>query len=79
VGIDRVCGWEPGACRLINAHRAVVEARKFTEYALNPHNLDGRHKARVFDAALGYNRSNYEELARQIQRGVMEHQARRTG
>jgi filamentous hemagglutinin len=39
---------------LKNAHRAVVGARKIVDYALNPNHPVGRHKARVFAAALGF-------------------------
>ena len=39
--------------KLPNGDRAVVPLEKLTEYALNPDHPSGRHKARVFKAALG--------------------------
>ena len=39
--------------KLPNGDKAVVPLEKFTEYALNPEHPSGRHKARVFKAALG--------------------------
>lgn len=39
--------------RLPNPERAVVEIAKLTDYCLNPMHEDGKHKARVFAAALG--------------------------
>ena len=39
--------------RLPNGERAIVDLRKLREYCLNPDSPRGRHKARVFAAALG--------------------------
>lgn len=39
--------------KLPNAHRAVVDVAKLRDYCLNPAHPRGRHKARVFAAALG--------------------------
>ncbi len=36
------------------ASQVIIDLRKLTEYALNPENQIGRHKARVFEAMLGY-------------------------
>lgn len=38
--------------------RAVLDIRKLSEYCLNPDHLRGRHKARVFDRALGIGRED---------------------
>lgn len=57
------------------ASRIIVDPRKLTEYALNPENERGRHKARVFRAALGYTRDNYESLLEQIETQVLEAEA----
>jgi hypothetical protein len=43
---------------LPNAERAVVDLRKLAEYCLNPAHETGKHKARVFAAALGMDRSS---------------------
>lgn len=39
--------------RLPNSHKAVVEIQKIRDYSLNPNHPVGKHKARVFRAALG--------------------------
>jgi len=39
--------------RLPNSHKAVVEIQKLSNYSLNPNHPVGKHKARVFKAALG--------------------------
>jgi hypothetical protein len=39
--------------RLPNGDRAIVDVRKLRDYCLNPDSPRGRHKARVFAAALG--------------------------
>ena len=54
------------------ASQVVVDPRKLTEYALNLENERGRHKARVFKAALGYTRDNYDSLLKQIKAQVLE-------
>ena len=38
--------------RLPNSHKAVVEINKLRNYSLNPNHPVGKHKARVFAAAL---------------------------
>jgi len=57
------------------ASQVVVDPRKLTEYALNPENERGCHKARVFKAALGYTQDNYESLLEQIETQVLEAEA----
>jgi hypothetical protein len=63
-----------GACRLVGADRAIVEERKLVAYALDLTNPVGRHKARVFGAALGYTGSKCGDLLAQIRDGIMAHQ-----
>ncbi len=53
-------------------NRVVIDPRKLTKYALNPDHPTGRHKARVFKAALGYNQSNYQSLLDQIADKALE-------
>ena len=48
--------------RLPNGGRAIVDLRKLTDYCLNPGHLRGRHKARVFAAALGLSAVDAEGL-----------------
>ena len=51
--------------KLPNAQRAVIDLRKLRDYALNPNHGRGRHKARVFFAALGLTADDAENF-RQI-------------
>jgi hypothetical protein len=44
---------------LPNYERAEILRSKIVEYALNPANDVGKHKARVFQSALGFDQSNW--------------------
>ncbi len=48
--------------KLPNGERAVVDMKKLRGYCLNPKHQRGRHKARVFVAALGLTIDNAAEL-----------------
>jgi hypothetical protein len=48
--------------RLPNAERAVVDIEKLRDYCLNPDHRRGCHKARVFEAALGFTRGHAGDL-----------------
>lgn len=48
--------------RLPHAERASVDIRKLRDYALNPAHARGRHKARVFESALGLTQADAQEL-----------------
>ncbi len=61
--------------RLPNAHHVIIDEGKARDYALDPDHPRGRDKARVFAAALGYTRANYDGLLEQIRRGVVERDA----
>lgn len=50
------------AMRLPNGHQAIVAIEKLTDYCLNPHHPRGRHKARVFEAALGIRQVDAPQL-----------------
>jgi hypothetical protein len=52
--------------RLPNGHRAVLDITKLSEYCLNPCHEDGKHKARVFAAALGLSRADAQWLRQRI-------------
>lgn len=65
--------------RLPNAARAVINPEKFTRYCLGPLNRQGRHKARVFKAALGYDLSNYTDLISAIRDGILKRRAEYQG
>lgn len=47
---------------LPNAERAIVDIRKLRDYCLNPAHDEGKHKARLFAAALGMTREDAEDL-----------------
>ena len=48
--------------QLPNADKAIVEIEKLRDYSLNPNHPVGKHKARVFKAALGITLRNAEWL-----------------
>lgn len=45
-----------------NADRAIVDMRKLVDYCLSPEHPRGRHKARLFEAALGFTVAQAEDL-----------------
>jgi hypothetical protein len=47
--------------------RLVIDPRKFTQYALDPENPLGRHKALVFEKRLGFSKVNAMSLQLQIE------------
>lgn len=59
--------------KLPNGERAVIPLEKLTEYSLNPEHPTGRHKARVFRAALGLTLKDADFLREEV------HLAARTG
>lgn len=52
--------------RLPNGDRASVPLEKLVDYCLNPEHPRGRHKARVFAAALGITAAEAEDLRRAL-------------
>ncbi|MFQ5668788.1 MAG: DUF6883 domain-containing protein [Candidatus Binatia bacterium] len=61
--------------RLPNGRRAVVDIRKLTDYCLNPDSPRGRHKARVFAAALGLRAADAAQLRAKLLEGAQTGQA----
>lgn len=57
---------------LDNGDQAIGIVERLRDYSLNPQSDTGKHKAVVFQAALGYSRSNLHGLADQIRRGIRE-------
>lgn len=57
------------------ARNLILAPAKFRDYALNPNHPRGRHKARVFEAALGYTYENYGHLLAQIEEKAPDSQA----
>lgn len=60
---------------LSNAKQAIIDSGKFLAYALNPNHTVGGHKARVFRAALGYDRNNAAGLIERIRRAILIEEA----
>ena len=56
--------------RLPNAENAFIDVRKLTAYVLDAADTRGRHKARVFAAALGFTFENAGELRTAILNAV---------
>ena len=61
--------------KLPNPERAVVDIGKLRGYCLNPTHLRGRHKARVFKAAIGLTASDAEFLRLELLRAAMTYEA----
>jgi hypothetical protein len=61
--------------KISNAHQAVVDLAKLESYALNPQHPDGRHKARVFAAALGLSLEDAPMLRATLLDIVQSHEA----
>lgn len=61
---------------LPNYERAEILRSKIVEYALNPANDVGKHKARVFQSALGFDPSNWELLKQRILDELPYHEAK---
>jgi hypothetical protein len=55
--------------------RVVIDIRKLTDYALNPDNPIGRHKALVFERSLGFTRNNYASLLQQLETQALDAEA----
>jgi len=51
---------------LKNYECAIIEEAKLVDYSLNPAHPVGRHKAKVFQSALGFNQENWRELESEI-------------
>jgi hypothetical protein len=62
--------------RLPNADHATIDLAKLRDYCLNPRHPRGRHKARVFRAALGYTARDAEALRDAILAAVPTVEAR---
>lgn len=64
--------------KLLNADRAVIEIEKLRGYCLSATHPRGKHKARVFVAALGITADDAEELKQAILSAVMIEEAMST-
>ncbi len=61
------------------ASRLIMDSRKLVEYALNPDAPRGRHKALVFERALGYTLDNWQHLLSQLETLAPQEEARLLG
>jgi hypothetical protein len=64
--------------RLPRARGAIIPTEKLVGYALDPDHARGRHKARVFAAALGIGQSDWRYLHDQILEAVVDAEVRGT-
>jgi Domain of unknown function (DUF6883) len=62
--------------KLPGAERAVVELAKLRDYSLSPFHKEGRHKARVFASALGFDRSDADWLCERLRKAAREQECR---
>ena len=60
---------------LPNIEKTTINLKKLADYALNSSHPEGRHKARVFLAALGITPADAEWLANAILRGLRKSDA----
>ena len=60
---------------LPNLDKAVINPNKLTGYALNPEHPVGGNKAKVFESALGYNKSNADDLIQQVYEKLPQNEA----
>jgi hypothetical protein len=61
--------------KIPNADRAVVDIRKLCDYCLNPLHDEGKHKARLFVAALGMTANDADDLRTALLQAVKTHDA----
>lgn len=62
--------------KLPNAERAVIDIEKLRDYSLNPNHPKGKHKARVFLAALGLKADDAERLREMVMEAILISEAR---
>ena len=55
--------------------RATIPREKLERYVLDPTNEEGKHKARVFKSALGFEQSDWESLKESILEELPYHEA----
>ncbi len=58
--------------KLPNGDQGEIPLQKLTNYCFNPEHSTGKHKARVFQSALGITRDNPHVLRYLIQRAAIE-------
>ena len=66
--------WVHNDC-LPNLNSAKIDMNKITGYALDSSHAIGGNKARVFESALGYNKTNADDLILKVKQGLKENSA----
>ena len=61
---------ERNKVQLITPESIEIPSARLTEYALNPEHIDGKHKAKVFESALGYTLDNYQDLIDNVYKNI---------
>jgi hypothetical protein len=61
--------------RLPGFERAIIDLAKLRNYCLNPQHEEGKNKARVFQAALGFTRDDAEQLQQMIFEAILTNEA----
>lgn len=64
---------------LPNLANVRIPIQKLTSYSLNPNHNTGKHKAKVFQSALGYNLSNYTDLLDKVIENINQFSAQPQG
>jgi hypothetical protein len=62
--------------RLPNLEKAIIPEAKLSGYCLNLEHKDGKHKARVFRAALGLTAENSDELRQALLYALINYDAK---
>jgi hypothetical protein len=62
----------PRQVKLPNPERVFIDIAKLRDYSLSPQHKEGRHKARVFAAALGLGVSDAEWLGERLKEALRE-------
>lgn len=57
---------------LPNADMAIIDTEKISDYCLNPEHPRGKHKARVFQSALGMTSASADDLILLIKRRIQD-------
>jgi hypothetical protein len=61
--------------KLPNADLAIINTAKLRDYSLNPSHPEGKHKARVFAALLGFTSADAERLREFILAAILTNEA----
>jgi hypothetical protein len=61
--------------KLPNADRAIIDIAKLRDYSLNPSHPEGKHKARVFVALLGFTMTDAEKFRKLILNAILTREA----